>query len=86
MAILEALASGTPVVISKHCHFGEVETCGAGTVSELNPAALAGAINQYIFDDAICSLASEAGLRLVREKYDLNRIACAMLDAYATGR
>jgi glycosyltransferase involved in cell wall biosynthesis len=44
MAVLEALASGLPCVITPNCHFPEVETCGGGLVVEPQQASLAKAL------------------------------------------
>ena len=46
VAILESLASRTPVVVSDACHFPEVATVGAGQVVELDATAVASALKR----------------------------------------
>lgn len=82
MSIAEALACGTPVVISQSCHFPEVAERGAGYVVPLDASSIA---------DAICDLAqqpdrgsamSEAAKRMIRDEYTWSEIARDMIVAY----
>lgn len=82
MAILEALASGTPVVISEHCHFSEIAHAGAGQVVPLNPDAIAEAIMTYASDRKARDAAGSAGKALVRRKYEWSEIAERSLLLY----
>lgn len=49
-AIIEAMACGLPCVISKGAHFPEVAERGAGLVVDIDPAAVAGAIESVLSD------------------------------------
>lgn len=48
MAIIEAMTVSTPIIISKDCHFNEVEDHNAGIVSLLEPTDVAAAILEII--------------------------------------
>ena len=82
MAVLEALAGGLPVVISKHCNFPEVSEHDAGFVVELNDAALTEAISTLLSDDQLRIRMGQNGLNLVREKYTWDAIAASMAGLY----
>ena len=45
LAVLEALASSTAVVLSPGCHFPEVKAAGAGEIVAAEPEALAAALS-----------------------------------------
>ncbi len=82
MAIAEALGCGVPVVISRECHFPEVQTAGAGEVVALDPAEIADALLRLTGDEKRHKLASQAARRLVIENYTWPRIAEQMIEAY----
>lgn len=83
VAILEALASGTPVVISQACHFPEVARNGAGEVVPLEASAVAQAIGRVLGGGAQQRQAmGAAGRAMVQADYTWPRIACQTLDAY----
>ena len=50
VAILEALACGTPAVVSEECHFPEVAEVEAGEVVPLDAVAVAAALNRVLAD------------------------------------
>ena len=82
MAVLEALAGGLPVVISKHCNFPEVSEHDAGFVVEPNDAAVTEAISTLLSDDQLRTRMGQNGLNLVREKYTWDTIAASMAGLY----
>lgn len=82
MAITEALGCGVPVVISRECHFPEVQAAGAGEVVTLNPAGIADALLRLTGDEVRRQQASHAARRLVLENYTWPRIAERMIEAY----
>ena len=51
MAILEALASGTPVIISPECNFPDVEEVKAGAIVERDANLVAQAISRFFLSD-----------------------------------
>ena len=85
MAVLEALASSTAVLLSPGCHFPEVEDAGAGRIASTDPTALADALRDMVVDRQMLNRMGAAGLRLVTEHYTWERITDSMLDVYAEG-
>jgi glycosyltransferase involved in cell wall biosynthesis len=82
MAILEALASSTCVLVSPGCHFPEVEAAGAGRVVEADAASLADALGELLSDRARLRQMGEAGRRLVLTHYSWQSVTDQMLQAY----
>lgn len=85
VAILEAMASGTPVVISDSCHFPEVAREGAGVVTPLEGNAIATGIRRYLSGTAR-ETEGAAARRLVEAKYTWGRIAERTVGLYAKYR
>lgn len=85
MAILEALAANTAVLISPRCHFCEVERAGAGVVVEPEVGPLAEALEKLARDKADLGPMGHRGADLVRAKYTWDSVADQMIDAYEEG-
>jgi glycosyltransferase involved in cell wall biosynthesis len=83
VAILEALACGTPVVVSTECHFPEVAEVGAGEIVPLDTDALAAALNRVLADPARRARMGKAGRELVAAQFTWPRIAERCIDTYA---
>lgn len=75
VAILEAMACGLPVVISKNCYFPETETAKAGVIAELTPASIANAFNHIFRDEAKRRSMGENAKLLVEKSYHWGVIA-----------
>jgi glycosyltransferase involved in cell wall biosynthesis len=86
VAILEAMASGVPVVVSDQCHFPEVREQCAGRVVPLDPGAIASALIEVLSAPSLADQLGAAGARLVREQYSWPRIAGEFLAAYHESR
>ncbi len=86
MAILEALANKTPVLISPGCHFSEVEEAGAGKVCHPDQHSLAQGLTELLKDDKKLKMMGENGFKLVAERYDWNSITKRIIDCYLSGR
>lgn len=86
IAITEALACGTPVVITHACHFPEVATAGAGAVVTLEPADIAGGMIEILRDLGMAETMGRNGRQLVFENYTWPRIArltTSLYEAYS---
>ncbi|WJR67027.1 glycosyltransferase [Neorhizobium sp. CSC1952] len=82
MAITEALACGTPVVITDQCHFPEVATADAGIVVPLDSVKVAEALTAILKDRARAQSMGQNGRRLVLEKFTWPAIADKTLQNY----
>jgi glycosyltransferase involved in cell wall biosynthesis len=82
LAILEALASRLPVVISEGCHFPEVSDAASGVVTPLDSAEVAAGLNRVLSDPTEAMAMGTAGRRLVEERYTWDKVAamCEDLD------
>lgn len=85
MAVLEALASGTAVVLSPECYFPEAETAGAARVVPLQVDALAAALADLLSRPEQRHALRQAGLNLVRESYSWEHVARRMTAVYEEG-
>ena len=83
IAILEALACGCPVVISKQCNFPEVNSNGAGIVVDLDPREIGEGILRLVNDAQLRSLVVKNGKTLVRKNYTWPVISTTLRAAYA---
>lgn len=82
IAILEALSAGVPCVLTRTCNFPEVEEAGAGYVVDSDPASIALALQKVVDDPAGWPLMSEAGRRLVLDRFTWPVIARQAGAAY----
>jgi glycosyltransferase involved in cell wall biosynthesis len=85
MAVLEALATGTPVLITPGCHFAEVEAAGAGRVVEKAPEAVAAAAIDMLSDAGRLMRMGQAGREFVAGRYSWGKIVDQMIDVYEEG-
>jgi glycosyltransferase involved in cell wall biosynthesis len=82
MAVLEALASATPVLISPRCHFPEVEQAGAGRVVPPDTGSIGAALVQLLGDASKLSAMGRAGRQLVAAHYSWDEITRQYLAIY----
>jgi glycosyltransferase involved in cell wall biosynthesis len=85
MAVLEALAHATPVVISPRCHFPAVAHAGAGLIVEPAADALERALRELLTHPQRLRAMGQAGRALVAERYTWDSVTRLMLDAYQEG-
>lgn len=85
MAVLEALAHRTAVLLSPGCHFPEVEAAGCGVVAEPNADALETALDGLLARPGALRDMGALGRALVSRDYTWDVIAARMEDAYAEG-
>ncbi len=84
MAILEALASRTPVLISPQCHFPDVETAQAGFVVDSSPSSLTKALQELSARPEELKACGERGRALVESRYTWDRVVNQLLSVYET--
>ena len=84
LAVIEAMASGLPVVASSVGGIPEHVLDGRTglTVPARDPAALAAALRRVLEDKALAAELSRNGLALARERHDIGAQAWAYLDWY----
>jgi glycosyltransferase involved in cell wall biosynthesis len=85
MAVLEALAYRTAVMLSHGCNFPEVIEAGAGRVVEAESSQMAAALIDLLGDRERLKQMGEAGLRLVSKHYSWDVITDRLLAAYSEG-
>jgi glycosyltransferase involved in cell wall biosynthesis len=69
MATLEALASGTPAILSRQCNLSIVDDAGAGAVVERTAEAFAQAIGRLLADRRALADAGERAYGLARDHF-----------------
>ncbi len=76
VAVVEALAAGTPALVSKHVPVGkEIVDRGAGAIVPQDPTQLAAELDRWLSDPTLRRGASERGKALAWERYDWLEIA-----------
>jgi glycosyltransferase involved in cell wall biosynthesis len=85
MAVLEALASRTAVLLSPGCYFPEVVSAGAGWVVPPTPIALAQALVDLLGQPDRLRTMGARGLEFVRDNYSWDHITDQLLDVYLEG-
>lgn len=83
MAMLEALAHGTAVMLSPECCFPEAERAGAGIVVERNLEKMIAALELLLGEPARMRAMGKAGRALVMQEYSWDVVADKLLDVYA---
>jgi glycosyltransferase involved in cell wall biosynthesis len=86
MAVLEALASGTAVLLSPGCHFPGVERAGAGKIAAPDPDSLAATLTEILTQPDRLQIMGECGRDLVSRDYSWDRITAQLIDAYHTAQ
>jgi glycosyltransferase involved in cell wall biosynthesis len=83
-AVIEALAAGTPVLISDQVNIhAEVAAARVGGVVPTRAASLAHEMWRWMSDRALHQAAKERAAAFVRENYDWDRIALRWKERYA---
>ena len=82
MATLEALASGTPAIISRECNLPIVDQEGAGAVVNRTPEDFARAISRFLSDSRLRRESAEAAYRLARDHFSWSPILNRLEDIY----
>jgi glycogen(starch) synthase len=84
IAVLEAMAAGRPVVITKTCGIAEqIESTGGGkAVPPGDPEALAGALLPFLADPQYAATVGEKAQSAVRERNDIWKVAAEREKVY----
>lgn len=82
VGITEALAIGTPCVVTETCNFPEVAEADCGRVTRLDPADIGRGLLEVLADPAAAAAMGERGRRLVSSRFTWPNIAERMLALY----
>ena len=83
IAVVEAMAAGTPVVVSDQVGIHrEIEEAGSGLVTTLDPADVAGAIGRLLDDPDAATRMGRAGEALAARRYSWERVAADVEALY----
>ncbi|MEZ0539180.1 glycosyltransferase [Fibrella arboris] len=83
MAVLEAMASGTPTIVSDRVGFGEViRETGAACLTDLSAEGVLACLEKVLHNDDYREQIRTTGQALVRERYDIQVVADQLLAAY----
>ncbi|RIV21230.1 glycosyltransferase [Fibrisoma montanum] len=83
MAVLEAMAAGTPTLVSDRVGFGEtIRQHEAAQLVELTPDGVRAGLERILADDALRHRISQNATALLRAQYDIDVVAKRLLDAY----
>lgn len=85
MAVLEALASSTAVLLSPGCHFEAVEESGAGRIVDTDPSTIAAGILDMTLNRDELRKMGVRGRELVKRDYTWEKITDSLLVAYEEG-
>jgi glycosyltransferase involved in cell wall biosynthesis len=85
MAVLEAMASKTAVLLSPGCHFDAVETVGAGKIVPKDSESVGAALSDLLSDNDRLKKMGTAGFELVKREYGWDNIVQKLLFVYERG-
>jgi glycosyltransferase involved in cell wall biosynthesis len=85
IAVLEALASATAVLLSPGCHFPEAQAAGAGRVVSPTVEALTEGLGSLLSETGALRTMGERGRELVVRDYSWDRVANLLEDVYRDG-
>jgi glycosyltransferase involved in cell wall biosynthesis len=85
MAVLEALASSTAVMISPGCNFPEVGPAGAGVVVENSVEKLGAELERLLRDEQSLRRMGAAARKLVIDHYSWDVVTDRLVDVYERG-
>jgi glycosyltransferase involved in cell wall biosynthesis len=82
-SVIEAMAAGTPVVVTRTCPWQEIETAGCGFWIAQESREIARALIHILSHPAEARAMGERGQALARRNYDWDSIARELADHYA---
>ena len=81
-AVLEALSSATPVLLSPGCHFLEVESAIVGKFVSADPSSIASALKEFWSCPEKLPEMGQEGREFVKKNYTSKRITDRLIDVY----
>ncbi len=85
MAILEALASATPVIISPGCNFPEIASVNAGVIVDTEPNVIAKQLVELLTSSEKLDSMGERGFTLIGQNYSWDQITDQIVNIYLEG-
>jgi len=82
MAILEAMISSLPVIITRQCNFPEIAETNAGIVIEPDVDQLSNSLMKLLDKPRLCEEMGANGQHLVMAKFTWDKIAKQMINLY----
>jgi glycosyltransferase involved in cell wall biosynthesis len=82
LAVLESMAAGVPVVVTKTCPWAEVQVADCGFWVPQDVEAIAEALSRLLSHPEGARAMGERGMALARGKYSWERIATQMAEHY----
>lgn len=85
MAVLEAMAAGTPTLVSDRVGFGETirQYEAAGLLTDLTAESVRAGLERMLGDASLRQAVSKHATALLRSQYDIDIVAKRLLDEYA---
>lgn len=84
MAVLEAMAAGTPALVSDRVGFGEaIRQHDAAGLVELSAKGVRTGLEEMLGNEQVAKRRSQNATQLVRREYDIDIVAKRLLDEYA---
>ncbi len=84
MSVVEAMAAGIPVVVTRTCPWPEIESARCGFWVAQESREIAGTLSYILSNPGEAKAMGERGRALARDKYGWDSIARKMTDHYAT--
>lgn len=85
MAIVEAMAAGLPVIISRHVNIHrEIAAAGAGIVIAIDSAQVAAALQRLLDDNSLCDTMGKNAKELVEARFLWRTIGPKLVELYGT--
>ena len=82
LAVVEAMASGVPVVATRTCPWPEIETRRCGYWVEQSAPAIADAVGRLVDDPASAAAMGKRGAAFARERFEWDSIGQRMAAVY----
>jgi glycosyltransferase involved in cell wall biosynthesis len=82
ITLLEAMASSLPIITTSHANFAEIDTAGAGIVTDAESGSIADALASLLASRELRVQMGSAGLSLVRGRYEWRLISTCSINAY----